>query len=110
VRVRLSPESKADLKAIARWIDSDNPERARTFSAELRGACSNLAYYPARFPIAFIVDGQAVHKRVHGDYLILYRILQAEIEIIRILHGSREWIALLGRLGPNRPPDERDAR
>ena len=108
MRVRLSPESKADLKAIARWIFSDNPERARTCSAELRSACSNLAFYPARYPIVFTLDGHAIRKRVYGDYLILYRVLRTEIEIIGIVHGARDWVPLLGRLGPGDSPGEQD--
>lgn len=90
MRVRLSPESKADLKATARWIYRDNPERAHTFSAELRSACSNLAFYPARYPIVLTLDGHAVRKRVHGDYLILCRVLRTEIEIIGVVHGARD--------------------
>ncbi|MET1110219.1 MAG: type II toxin-antitoxin system RelE/ParE family toxin [Allosphingosinicella sp.] len=110
MRVRLSPESKAYLKAIARWIHGDNSERARTFSAELRNACSSLASFPDRFPIALTLDGQAVRKRAHGDYLILYRVSRTEIEVIRIVHGARDWTALLERLGPNRSPDQPNDR
>ena len=108
MKIRLSPEAKADLKAIARWIHSDNSERARTFSNELRKACSSLSRYPARFPIAFVLDDQAVRKRAHGDYLILYRIARTEIEIIRIVHGARDWIALIERIFPIRPADAPD--
>jgi toxin ParE1/3/4 len=94
VRVRLSPNALADLQTISRWIDGDNPERARSFSAGLRAACSTLGNHPSRFPIAFARSGLEVRKRVHGAYLIFYRIGPTEVEVLRIVHGARDWVAM----------------
>jgi plasmid stabilization system protein ParE len=95
VRIRFSSEARADLRDIAKWIGGDNFQRAQSFSAELRAACSTLAAHPARFPVVDQVDGHAVRKRVHGSYLIFYRVMATEVEIIGILHGARDWIASL---------------
>ena len=35
-------------------------------------------------------------KRVHGRYLILYRIRKTEVEVLRVVHSARNWAALLG--------------
>jgi toxin ParE1/3/4 len=94
VRVLLSPESLADLEETARWIAADNPKRAETFIDELRRICAGLARRPERFPIAASVDGQAVRKRVHRGYLIFYRVRAGQVEVVRIVHGARNWAAL----------------
>ena len=52
MKVNLTERALADLKAIARWIGLDNPDRADSFSAELRSACLGLGSHPMRFPVA----------------------------------------------------------
>ena len=84
------------MRAVARWIGIDNPSRATSFSSELRRACLTLARHPARYPVVIEAGRNAVRKRVHGQYLILYRILEKEVEILRIVHGARDWATILG--------------
>jgi plasmid stabilization system protein ParE len=96
VRVRLTADARVDLKLIARRIGRDNRGRAKSCSAELRGACASLSHHPARFPVAAILGGDEVRKRVHGDYLIFYRITESEVEVLRIVHGSRDWGSFVG--------------
>jgi toxin ParE1/3/4 len=45
--------------------------------------------------VALILRGEPIRKRVHGDYLIFYRVRGRQVEIVRILHGARDWNALL---------------
>lgn len=98
MKVILTPEARSDIRAVIRWIGIDNMERAESFSSELVGACRTLARHPRRFPVARIVDGQEVRKRIHDRYVILYRLLDREIEILRVVHGARDWAALLDGL------------
>lgn len=96
MKVRLTERALADLKAIARWIGPDNPARADSFSAELRRACLGLGSNPLRFPVADRIGDSEIRKRVHGRYLILYRVRIGEVEVLRVVHGARNWAALLG--------------
>jgi toxin ParE1/3/4 len=98
VKVILTPEARGDIKAVIRFIGTDNLERAESFSSELIGACRALARHPRRFPIVRITNGHEVRKRIHDRYVILYRLLDKEIEILRIVHGARDWAALLDAL------------
>ena len=98
MKVILTPEARGDIKAVVRWIGIDNLERAESFSSELIGACKALARHPRRFPVARITNGHEVRKRVHDRYVILYRLLEREVEILRIVHGARDWAALLDAL------------
>jgi plasmid stabilization system protein ParE len=36
-----------------------------------------------------------VRKKVHRRYLIFFRIEAGEVQILRIVHGSRDWAALV---------------
>jgi len=96
VRVRLSKDSLADLKAIASWIHQDNPARAASFSAELEQCCATLADQPRRFQLVRRVRGEDIRKRTHGHYLIFYRIAATQVDVLRIIHSARDWRTELG--------------
>jgi len=95
VKVRLTGDALADLEEIGDWIAQDNPGRADSFIAELRKVCATLATRARRYPVAFSRPGGEVRKRTSGNYLIFYRIAHGEVQVLRILHGARDWAALL---------------
>jgi toxin ParE1/3/4 len=41
-----------------------------------------------------VIGPHEIRKRGHGRYLIFYRVLEKEVEILRIVHGARDWAAL----------------
>ena len=86
MRVIFAASAKADLRYIALYIARDSPVRARSFSKELRALCLTLADYPLRFP-AF-ERSKSLRKCVHGNYLIFYRVLNEQVEIIHILRSG----------------------
>jgi toxin ParE1/3/4 len=98
--VVFSPEAEADLDDIAAYIAADNPERALTFAQELRGRCLQLAQMPEAFPVVSRYEAKGYRRRVVRNYLIFYRIVADTVEIVRILHGARDYERLLGH------PDE----
>jgi plasmid stabilization system protein ParE len=98
VSVTFSSEASADLIEIGAWIAADSPARADTFLDALEGACTALSSNPSRFSVARIVNGEAVRKRVYRGYLIFYRIHRSRVEILRVTHGKRDWVALLSEL------------
>jgi len=96
VKVRFLASAEADLETIADWIADDDPGRAASFVLELRERCLSLAEKPNRFPVARRVGGHVFRKLVYRDYLIFYRALADRVEIVRVLHGARDWAGLLG--------------
>jgi plasmid stabilization system protein ParE len=96
VIVRISRSASADLEEIADWIALDDPLRADSFVDELTGRCLSLADKSNRFPVARRIGGKAFRKLAYRDYLIFYVVRAAEVEIVHILHGARDWAALLG--------------
>jgi toxin ParE1/3/4 len=93
--VHLSAEAEDDLEAIGDYIARDNPGRALRFLHELREKCRGLADMPERFPLVSRYEASGVRKRVHGDYGIFYRIEARKVVVIHILHGARDYGAIL---------------
>jgi addiction module RelE/StbE family toxin len=79
-----------DLEEIADYISQDNPEAATRIVKCLWNAVNSLTDQPE----------MARPGRVHGTrelvvsntpFVVPYRVVGSEIEILRILHGARDW-------------------
>ena len=95
MKVRLTAAAERDLEAIADRIAADNPARALSFVKELRAACLGLADYPERFALVPRYEQHGVRHRVHGNYLIFYRVAGDEVVVLHILHGASDYGPLL---------------
>jgi plasmid stabilization system protein ParE len=95
VIVRIAAPAQADLEAIGDWIAQNSPARALTFVAELREACLTLAELPEGYPLVPRYKGAGIRRRVYGSYLIFYRVLGREIQVLHVLHGARDYGAIL---------------
>ncbi|KND57347.1 Plasmid stabilization system protein [Candidatus Burkholderia verschuerenii] len=96
--VRLLPDAEADLEAIGDYIARDNPNRARSFVAELREKCESLAAMPQAFPLVPCYKRRGLRYRAHGNYLIFYRATGepiARIDVVHVIHGARNYAAIL---------------
>ena len=91
MRVRRDRNARADLGEIRGCIAKDTPIRARTFVAELRARAEALSEYPRRGEIAYDTPLGPVHKLVHGQYAIYYRVLETEVRVIGVRHGRRSF-------------------
>jgi plasmid stabilization system protein ParE len=95
MKVILSKAAEADLESIADWIATDNPRRALTFTREPREACRSLAHAPLRYPFLARYERSGIRRRPHGNYLIFYRVMGETVEIVHIIHGARDYEAIL---------------
>ena len=87
-------QAEADLEAIGDYIALDSPFRAVTFIQELRRDCLDLRSMPERYPLFERHRSTGIRRRVHGNYLIFYRISVDAVEVLHILHGAMD----LGRI------------
>ncbi len=95
--IRRRPAAKQDLIEIYRYIARDAPMRADSFVRRIDGVIQLLSDRPGmgsrRLPR---------HPDVRifpvGRYIVIYRPLPEDsgIELIRVLHGARDWEALIG--------------
>lgn len=86
-QIRFSELSRNDLKEIYLYIASESPTRGRQLVVEITQCCEQtLAEYP---------QIGKIRPEIYIDlrsfvFTIFYREAESAIEIIRILHGSRD--------------------
>ena len=95
MKVVLTAEARGDLEQIADFIAQDNPVRARSFVRELVEKAREIGATPRGFPVVPRYAHLRVRRRVHGAYLIFYRVEADRVSILHILHGARDYEALL---------------
>ena len=95
MKVVITAAAKADLLAIRRYIEADNPTRAVSFVEELLNRCLALADTPRAYPLVPRYERFGIRRCVHGDDLIFYLLQPEQIEVIHVLQGARDIEALL---------------
>ena len=95
MKIVFTDEAARDLEAIADYITLDNPPRARSFTAELIEQARGLADMPRAFPLVPRYEQHGIRRRLHGNYALFYRVEPRQITIIHILHGARDYEAIL---------------
>ena len=95
MKVVFTGEVFRDLEDIGEYIALDNPRRSRTFVGELAAKARDIGRTPYGFEAIGRYRDAGIRRRPHGAYLIFYRIKDGQVEIIRILHGSRDYEAVL---------------
>lgn len=93
MKVTLKPRAGADLEAIA---------GAASFVAELRAKCLAIAAAPLAY-----ATRPDIHRDLrccpHGSYLVFYRVLRSEVQILRVIHSARD-VRYLARRGEVNEP------
>ena len=80
--------ARKDLQEIKAYISQDNPKVAKQYMGILKQKCNMLAQTPA---IGVCREEYCnLYKFPVDKYLIFYRITKLGIEVIRILHSSRD--------------------
>jgi toxin ParE1/3/4 len=95
MRVVFSEQAKAGLREIALYIARDNKPRALGFVRELRAKAQDIGGMPRAFPLVPRYEHHGIRRRAYRDYLIFYRIEDDRVSIVHILHGARDYEALL---------------
>jgi toxin ParE1/3/4 len=91
-----SPQAWQDALDIVEYIATDNPEAASRFVPALENTCTQLVALPGMGSVRnFVQEGlQGVRiMPVTGfeHYLIFYSTLRKNIQVLRILHASRDF-------------------
>ena len=93
--VEFTDEAESDLEQIADYIAKDSPRRPLSFVLELRGKCEALAATSKGFPLVPRYEQHGIRRRVHGSYLIFYRVEGEQIVIVHVLHVAMDYAAIL---------------
>jgi plasmid stabilization system protein ParE len=89
--VRVSRQALLDFAEVEAWVAKDNPRAAVRLGDQLVSACRTLGRFARRYPA---IGESPFRKRPVGAYVNIYR-LTDEVEIVRVLHGARDWSLLL---------------
>jgi toxin ParE1/3/4 len=95
MKVEITSAAEADLEGIADYIARDNPVRAVSFVRELYERCLDIADMPEAWPIVPRYQHHHIRRRVHGRYLIFYRVSADCITILHVLNGAMDVEAIL---------------
>ncbi len=95
MKVVITEAAYADLLQIGRTIQADNPARAVTFVDELHDRCRRLGSMPLAYPLLPNWEASGVRRRPYRNYLIFYRVTATSVEILHVLHGARDYEAIL---------------
>lgn len=95
MKVRFTTEAVADLRLIGDYIAKENPPRALSFIDELEQKCLTIATTPKAFPLVPRYERYGIRRRLHGSYLIFYRVELEHVVILHILHGAMDYAAIL---------------
>jgi toxin ParE1/3/4 len=93
--VVITEQAESDIRGVGEHIAEESPERAISFVRELREACEGLGDMSKRFPLVPRYEHAGVRCRVHGNYLIFFRIGIETVDVIHVLHGAMDYEALL---------------
>lgn len=84
-----------DMLAIVRTIAQENPRRAESFLEELYLSCEEIGGMPGAYPHLPDHMNAGIRRKVHGNYLMFYRAQNELVEILRVLHGARDYDPIL---------------
>ena len=88
MRVRITDPAKTDLSNIRLFLQSQSPAAARTIGRRLRDACLRLADFPDRNRVGSVL-GTRENVAV-WPYVIVYRVIETEVQILRVWHGAQD--------------------
>jgi len=93
-RYEILQQARDDLREIALHIGQDSPETAEEFVGELLTKIAWVAENPKLYRERFEWDPN-LRIATHGKYHIIYYIAEEIIEIVRVVHASRNLEAIM---------------
>lgn len=82
------------MQSAARYIAADSKKYARRWAASIRENCTKLGETPG-LGVPKGELGPDVRMLVVGSYLIFYETDANSVQILRIMHGARDWQEIL---------------
>lgn len=89
MKFRISDEAQRDVAGIGQHIAQDNPERAVSFIDELTAKFRLVAERPLSFPTREDWHPE-LRSALHRPYIILFRVADDYVDIVRVFHGARD--------------------
>ncbi len=88
MRVVYTGPAKADLDRIRDYLKERNPAAAKKLAALIRARIKLLSKQPRMGPA--VVERPGTRELVVMAYVLVYRVLENRIEILRVWHGAQD--------------------
>ena len=92
-RIQRTPRADQDLEELWFFIAQDDPAAADRWLDTLEAKIGLLADNPLLGPARPDIARELRYHPV-GNHLLLYRVIQGGIEIVRVVHGARDLLDL----------------
>jgi toxin ParE1/3/4 len=90
MQLRWTTDAVSDLAAIRDFIEADNPEAARKIAFRILAQAERLLLHPAGGRVGRVLNTR--ESILSGlPYIIIYRVKDEYLEILRVLHTSRKY-------------------
>ncbi len=89
-KLKWTPEARADLRAIKRYIAQHAPRVAVSYVKRIGERCEKLVTFPFAAPIVAEFGDDHLRETYHGNYRIIYEVENDLVTILRIFHGARQ--------------------
>lgn len=89
-RIHKTAHAEADIKNIALWIARDSVESALKWAADLDEKLRTLAQVPGSGTDRGKLR-PGMRSSPFGNYLIFFKRVRNGIQIIRVIHGARDY-------------------
>lgn len=89
MKVRWRPVAAADCEEIIDYIAQDNPVAAIELGDAIDRRVDELPQNPELYRVGRVKGTREMV--VHPNYIVVYRVARGEVEILRVLHSTRQW-------------------
>ena len=96
LRLIVRPEAEEDLREVHAYLQESRPGLAEWFRSELRGLFERIESRPELYGRVWQDVRAALLKKL--PYVVYYVVFADHIEILAVLHGSRDRTAWRSRL------------
>jgi len=90
MRVEWTEPALEDMATIRDYIAEDSTENAYRFIERLFDAAAQLTGFPERGRYVPEAEHDDVRELLYKDYRIIYRVKPEQVDILTVLHGSRD--------------------
>jgi addiction module RelE/StbE family toxin len=90
MRIRWSPEAAVDFAGIVEYIRTQSPATAERIARSIYDSVTSLDTFPERGRPGKI-GGTRELVLTPLPFVVVYRVRQELVEIVRIVHGSQRW-------------------
>ena len=87
--MRWTPQALEDIEAICAYIERDSNYYARIFANQIIEKASTLESFPKVGRIVPESNREDIREIIHGNYRIIYRLINDEVQILTIHHSAR---------------------